>query len=111
VSQAESLMQSARLFLFDSVDRLWWGLLSTGEVTMQSRAQVRLAASHAVASAVQAVDLLYVGAGGSSLYTRCPLERAFRDVHAITLHIGVHPRVLETTGRVLLGLEPDTPLI
>jgi alkylation response protein AidB-like acyl-CoA dehydrogenase len=111
VSQAESLVQSARLFLFDSVDRLWRALLSTGEVTMQSRAQVRRAASHAVSSAVQAVDLLYLGAGANSLYVQCPLERAFRDVHAITLHIGVHPRVLESTGRILLGLEPDTPLI
>jgi alkylation response protein AidB-like acyl-CoA dehydrogenase len=111
VSQAESLVQSARLFLFDSIDRQWRALLTTGEVTLQARAQVRLAASHAVASAVQAVDLLYIGAGASSLYVQCPLERAFRDVHAITLHIGVHPRVLETTGRVLLGLEPDTPLL
>jgi len=111
ISQAESLVQSARLFLFDSIDRLWQALLSTGEVTMQARATVRLAASHAVTSAVKAVDLLYVGAGASSLYVQCPLERAFRDVHAITLHIGVHPRVLESTGRVLLGLEPDTPLL
>jgi alkylation response protein AidB-like acyl-CoA dehydrogenase len=111
ISQAESLVQSARLFLFDSVERLWRSFLSTGEVTMQDRANVRLAASHAVGSAVQAVDLLYVGAGASALYAQSPLERAFRDVHAITLHIGVHPRVMETTGRVLLGLDPDTPLL
>jgi indole-3-acetate monooxygenase len=111
VSQAESLVRSARLFLFDSLDRLWSALIATGEVTMEARAHVRLAASHAVSSAVQAVDLLYVGAGGTSLYTSCPLERAFRDVHAITQHIGVHPRVMETTGRVLFGLEPDTPLL
>jgi indole-3-acetate monooxygenase len=78
---------------------------------MEARANVRLAASHAVFSAVQAVDLLYIGAGASSLYAGCPMERAFRDIHAITLHIGVHPRVMETTGRVLLGMEPDTPLL
>lgn len=111
VSQAESLVRSARLFLFDSLDRLWRTLIATGEVTMEARAHVRLAASHAVSSAVQAVDLVYIGAGASSLYAGCPLERAFRDVHAMTLHIGAHPRVMETTGRVLFGLEPDTPLL
>jgi indole-3-acetate monooxygenase len=111
VSQAESLVRSARLFLLYTLDRLWRPLIVTGEATMEARAHVRLAASHAVTSAVQAVDLLYIGAGASALYTSCPLERAFRDVHAITQHIGVHPRVMETTGRVLFGLEPDTPLL
>jgi alkylation response protein AidB-like acyl-CoA dehydrogenase len=111
VSQAESLVRSARLFLFDSLERLWRVLIAEGEAPMEARAQVRLAASHAVSSAVQAVDLLYVAAGASALYTTSPLERAFRDVHAITQHIGVHPRVMETTGRVLFGLEPDTPLL
>jgi alkylation response protein AidB-like acyl-CoA dehydrogenase len=108
---APTLVRAARLFLFDSLEGLWRPLIATGKVTMEARAHVRLAASHAVASAVQAVDLLYLGAGANALYTTCPLERAFRDVHAITQHIGVHPRVMETTGRVLFGLEPDTPLL
>ena len=111
ISQAESLVRSARLFLFDSLEQLWSTLTVTGEASMEARSVVRLAASHAVTSAVQAVDLVYIAAGASALYTSCPLERAFRDVHAITQHIGVHPRVLETTGRVLFGLEPDTPLL
>ena len=111
LSQAESLVRSARLFLYDSVEQLWRALLTSGEVSMEARADVRLAASHAVGNAVQVVDLLYVGAGANSLYAGCPLEHAFRDVHAITLHIGVNPRVMESTGRVLLGLEPDTPLL
>jgi alkylation response protein AidB-like acyl-CoA dehydrogenase len=111
MSRAESLVRSARLFLFDSVERFWTAVIAGGEVTMEARASVRLAASHAVASAVEAVDLLYIAGGASSLYASCPLERAFRDVHAITQHIGVHPRVMETTGRVLFGLAPDTPLL
>jgi indole-3-acetate monooxygenase len=111
VSEAESLVRAARLFLFDALEGVWSPLIATGEVTMEARAHVRLAASHAVTSAVQAVDLIYIGAGASALYTSCPLERAFRDVHAITQHIGVHPRVMETTGRVLFGLEPDTSLL
>ena len=111
VSQAEALVSSARLFLFDSLDQVWAGLLAMGEVTMEARARLRLAASHAVGSAVQAVDLMYVAGGASSLYATCPLERAFRDVHAMTQHIGVHPRVMQSTGRVLFGLDPDTPLL
>jgi indole-3-acetate monooxygenase len=110
VSQAEALVRSARLFLFDSLERLWSMLTATGEVTTETRTILRLAASHAVSSSVQAVDLLYIGAGATSLYTSCRLERAFRDVHAMTLHVDVHPRVLETTGRALLGLDPDTSL-
>ena len=111
VSEAESLVRSARLFLFDSLARLWAIVAATGEAPMEARAHVRLAASHAVSSAVQAVDLMYTAAGASSIYASCPLERAFRDVHTITQHHGVQPRVMESTGRVLLGLEPDTPLL
>ncbi len=111
VSEAEALVRSARLFLFDSVQALWTALLATGEVTLQARALARLATSHAVASAVKAVDLMYIAGGASALYASCPLERAFRDVHAITQHIGVHPRVMQSTGRVLFGLDPDNPLL
>jgi len=111
VSEAEALVRSARLYLFDSVERLWRIVIATGNAPIELRAQARMAASHAVFSAAKAVDLMYAAAGATALYTSSPLERAFRDVHAITQHIGVHQRVMETTGRVLFGLEPDTPLL
>ena len=111
LSQAEALVCSARLFLFDTVERLWHDVLVGREATVEARARVRLASWHAVTSAVQAVDLVYLTGGASSLYATCPLERAFRDVHAITQHIGVHPRILETAGRVSFGLEPDIPIL
>jgi alkylation response protein AidB-like acyl-CoA dehydrogenase len=111
LSQAEALVCSARLFLFDTVGRLWHDVLAGHEATVEARARVRLAGWHAVTSAVQAVDLVYLTGGATSLYATCPIERAFRDVHAITQHIGAHSRILETTGRVLFGLEPDIPVL
>ena len=110
LSQAEALVCSARSFLFETVHQLWHDVLAGREATLEGRARVRLATWHAVTSAVQAVDLVHLTGGATSLYTTCPIERAFRDVHAITQHIGVNPRILETAGRVLFGLEPDIPV-
>ena len=110
LSQAEALVCSARLFLFDAVERVWRDVVAGREAPVEARAHGRLATWHAVTSACEAVDLVYLAGGATSLYATCPIERAFRDVHAITQHIGVHPRYLETTGRVLFGLEPDVPL-
>ena len=108
LAQAEALVSSARLFLFDATTQLWNDMLAGHGATVAKRVQVRLATWHAVTSAVQAVDLIYLTGGATSLYATCPIERAFRDVHAVSQHIGVHPRNLETVGRLLFGLEPDT---
>jgi alkylation response protein AidB-like acyl-CoA dehydrogenase len=100
----------ARLFLFDVVARLWTAVANGGEPSVEARAQVRLASCHVFASAVQVVDLVYLTGGATSLYTSFPLERGFRDVHAMTQHLAVYPRVIEMVGRVLFGLEPETPV-
>ena len=107
LAEAEALVRSARLYLFDAVDRLWQTVLTTGECPVDLRTQVLLANYHAVTCAVRAVDLVYLTGGATSLYTSCLLERAFRDVHAVTQHAGVHPKTLERTGRVLFGLEAN----
>jgi alkylation response protein AidB-like acyl-CoA dehydrogenase len=110
LAQAEALVCSARLLPFDAVKQLWQQVLADGEADATGCMRVRMATNHAVNSAVQAVDLLYLSGGATSLYTSFPLERAFRDVHAMTQHAVVHPRVMESAGRVLFGLEPDAPI-
>lgn len=107
IAQAEALVSSARLFLFDAVARLWTEVANGGEPTVDGRARVRLASSHALSCAVQAVDLVYLTGGATSVYTSAPFERASRDVRTMTQHIAMHPRVMEAAGRVLFGLEPD----
>jgi alkylation response protein AidB-like acyl-CoA dehydrogenase len=46
-------------------------------------------------------------AGGSSIYTRSPLQRHARDADAITHHFTAAPHVWEEAGRVLLGRQPS----
>ena len=50
---------------------------------------------------------MYHAAGGASLYATCPLDRHLRDIHTVNQHIANSPKVTETAGRMLLGLEPD----
>jgi len=67
--------------------------------------------THAVSSAVEAVELMYSVAGTSGIYTTSPLERYFRDVQVLKHHaFGAETRY-ETVGQVYLGLSPDFPFV
>jgi alkylation response protein AidB-like acyl-CoA dehydrogenase len=107
VGRAEALWRSARAFLYDTVAAAWDAVRAGRELPVRELALLRLARTHAVQAAVQAVDLMHTDAGGSAVYTRSPLERCFRDVHTVTQHVSMNPTNYEVSGRVLLGLEPD----
>ena len=110
VARAEAQYQAARAFLYDSVAKSWQSVQAGRELSVHEFAMLRLARTHAVQAAVEAVDLMYTGAGGGAIYTKSPLERCFRDVHTITQHVSMNPANYEVSGRIFLGLEPDRPL-
>ena len=87
LSQAEALVHSSRLYLYDAINRVWHDALEGREVNANERAQDRLAGSHAAKPR--------------------KLTPGEHPPHAITQHIAVHPRVLANTGRVFFGLAPD----
>ena len=110
VARAEALFLSGRAFLYDSVARSWEAAQAGRELSVREVAVLRLARTHAVQAAVQAVDLMYTDAGGAAIYTRNSLERCFRDIHTVTQHVSMNPGNYEVSGRVLVGLGPDRPL-
>ncbi len=77
-------------------------------LTLDQRAQVRLAVAQIGDVSKQVVRNLIDLSGGSSVYETCPLERHLRDVHAVTQHVQVSPNNFEFAGRVILGLDPGT---
>lgn len=111
VARAEMLVRAGRAVLYETVADMWRDVQARQPISIEQRALVRAAAAHAADNAVQAVDLMYSAGGTTSIYTSSPLERCTRDVRVTTQHFLVSRWSLETAGRVLLGLEPDTPFI
>ncbi len=78
-----------------------------GEVPIEVRAELRGAATAAVATATRAVDRCYHAAGGTAVYETSALQRVFRDAHVATQHAMTAPRTNEVVGRVAFGLPTD----
>jgi alkylation response protein AidB-like acyl-CoA dehydrogenase len=109
IAEAEAIVNAARAYVFDAVGRLWTVLCAGGTPSDQEIAQGRLALVHAMHEAVRAVDKVFHAAGTNAIYTRLPLERAFRDVHVAVQHAAGLPGYFESAGKVLLGLPPGDP--
>jgi alkylation response protein AidB-like acyl-CoA dehydrogenase len=108
IGWAEAILRSARAFLFEAIEALCHAG-EQGTPSLRDRALVRMAAAHATASSAQVVDMMFNAGGGSSLYESGRLARCWRDAHAMTQHLGLSVANFETSGRVMLGMNPGTP--
>ncbi len=106
LAEAVALARAARTWLYAAVQQTWEAMRTRGEVTVAERADVLLASANATRSAAAAVDIVYTAAGATANYRRSPLQRALRDIHAVTQHIATAPSQYESAGRMLVGLPP-----
>ena len=80
-------------------------------LTLQDRVRSRAHIGYATGLAREAVDLLFYASGASSIQSHVPMQRFQRDMQALANHAIMHsPTAVELYGRVLCGLEPNTPL-
>jgi indole-3-acetate monooxygenase len=110
-AQAAALVNSARAWLHAQIGKVWETVLRGEPVSLRERGECQLAATNATRSAAAAVEIAYTAGGGGANYRRSPLQRQMRDIHAVSQHIGTAPAQYETSGRMLLGLPPEVPLI
>ncbi len=111
LARAEALVRSARTYWYDNVESIWNAAVHGCEISLEDRAQARIALLTAVEHCVSAADLLYRLAGSSAIFQSSPLERCWRDVHTAAQHLQVQDARWETAGRVLMGLDPGSPLL
>ncbi|MEU4449644.1 acyl-CoA dehydrogenase family protein [Actinosynnema sp. NPDC050801] len=82
------------------------------EWTMLERARCRADVGAAFRLAKEAADIFAANSGGSSAYSRVPIQRIINDMQTHGLHALMVPDVnSEIYGRVLVGLEPNTNYI
>jgi alkylation response protein AidB-like acyl-CoA dehydrogenase len=79
----------------------------TQDLDLEIRIECRRDNVYAVKLASQALDRMQRMAGARGMYTSNPIQRAWRDVHAIGTHVVFNFQTAgEFFGRLELGLEP-----
>jgi alkylation response protein AidB-like acyl-CoA dehydrogenase len=82
------------------------------DLSLEERARVRAHTAYATRLAREAVSVLYEASGASAIQSSVPIQRYHRDIHALANHAFLAaPTALELYGRIVCGLEPNTPFI
>lgn len=112
VGRAASDIDAASLQLDHNIRELWRLAQAGKEIPLQLRLRTRRDQVRATERVVDAIDLLFKTAGGTSLFLGGVIERAWRDAHAGSVHVANEPeRAYALYGRDAFGLPVEDNLI
>ncbi|MET7486374.1 acyl-CoA dehydrogenase family protein [Streptomyces sp. NPDC005538] len=112
VAEAALKISCAELLTAEFVARIESAAEHDTPYTQEERAKIRAQSGYTTRLCKEAVDLVASASGASSLHRDVPVQRAVRDLHALSLHSFVNPTTnLELYGRVLSGLDAGTPFL
>ncbi|MGX2992837.1 acyl-CoA dehydrogenase family protein [Streptomyces sp. JNUCC 64] len=111
-AEATMKVSAAELLAADLVELIESRAASGEPYTTEERAWARACCGYLIRSCKEAADLVGSASGASALRREVPIQRIVRDLNALTVHSYVNPAAnLELYGRVLSGLDPDTPFL
>ena len=111
LAQAEVNLRAARGFVLQSMADVWKHLCAGASITVEQRIIVRMAATHAIHKAREAVDFAYNAAGATAIFENHPLERRFRDMHTVTQQLQGRSSHFETVGAWMMGADADLTFV
>jgi len=109
-ADAAARIDAADLLLRNDVDSAQARIANGEELTLLDRARAQRNAAFATRLCVEAVDNLFEASGGSGLHDGHPVQRAWRDMHAVAAHISLRwDGNAEHYGRITWGRTPGNP--
>jgi alkylation response protein AidB-like acyl-CoA dehydrogenase len=107
VAAADADVRGARALLWEAAESAWAKAEAGATFSLADTARLRATAVWATARAADVVDAAYRAAGGSAIWAEQPLQRRWRDVHAVTQHFLVKPETFTTAGAILAGQDVE----
>ena len=112
LARADSEVDAAILQLDRNINELYAHAEAGRELPMELRLRTRRDQVRATERALDAIDTLFKTAGGNSLRRGNPIELAWRDAHAGSVHVANDvERALAMYGRGRFGFEVEDNLI
>ncbi|NMO56854.1 acyl-CoA dehydrogenase [Actinoplanes sp. TBRC 11911] len=110
IGGSQAALEAARMLLFATAGTLEEAGRTGEPVTLEQRAALRAAMSHAAEVSRQVLVAMYELGSSTSVYVGNRVERLFRDGMVALQHANHSAALLEAAGRVRLGLDPAVPL-
>ena len=107
IGEAEARLRSARGYVEATAERVWQGVVSSGELTTPQRIDIRMAATFAIHEANAVADVAWQVAGANAIFASGPFERRLRDIRTVLQQAQGRKSHLQDVGAYLLGLEPS----
>jgi 3-hydroxy-9,10-secoandrosta-1,3,5(10)-triene-9,17-dione monooxygenase len=111
-ADAAMRIHEGELILYHCADQIDAAAREGRELDLHTRARMRLDCAQGVRRCLEGVEILFHASGASGIRLASPLTRAVADLRAINQHGLLNLEMnQEVYGRVVLGLEPNTPLL
>jgi alkylation response protein AidB-like acyl-CoA dehydrogenase len=107
VAEATAAIDAAQLMIYRDLRETMDKVARGEQVDIAMRMRNRLTHTFATRLLTQAVDAVFLAAGGSALNLKHPVQRFWRDIHAVASHISLNwDAVGAMYGQHAFGLEP-----